>query len=108
MCTRSIVEATQVTSLALSGGGSLGAIAAGEGAKRALEGKRVVGSDIFPKAPKVPPVKPPPDIAGAEKRRQARTLQRTLAGRPGPGRAATIFSRGTGAGPVGLKTKTGQ
>jgi hypothetical protein len=52
---------------------------------------------------------PPKDIAGEERRRRARALQRTAAGRPGAGRAQTIFTgQTTGAGPTALKTKTGQ
>lgn len=105
MCTRTIVEAT-ATVAGGAAGGPVGA-AAGLGAARALTGKRVIGSDIIPKAPKVPPVKPPPDLAGEERRKRARAFQRTLAGRPGRGRAATIQT-GTGVGPAALKTATGQ
>ena len=88
MCSPSIVGITALTS-------------------RAVEGKPLIGQDIVPRV-RVPAVNPPKDLSGEKKRQAFRATQRTLAGRPGPGRAANIFSRGTGAGPLGLKTGAGQ
>jgi hypothetical protein len=106
MCTPTVAKATAVTAGAFLAG-PVGALAT-YGAIRGLEGKRVIGSDIIPKPPKVPKLKPPPDPRLEERRQRARAISRTLAGRPGQGRAATIFTRGTGSGPAGLKTATGQ
>jgi hypothetical protein len=113
MCTKTIAEATgagEIGAAAAAGSGIRGGVGAALttlGVARAIRGKRVIGSDIFPKPPKLPPLKPPEDIAGKERRAQALAFRRSLAGRPGAGRAATIFT-GTGSGPAGLKTRTGQ
>jgi hypothetical protein len=61
---------------------------------------------IGPKV-KTPKAEPPKDIAGEERKKRARLLQRQLSGAAGPGRRATE-SPGTGTGPTGFKTKLGQ
>jgi hypothetical protein len=101
MCSSNIITATAVAGGLTVGGPAGAAVAAGT--VRSIQGKRIVGGDIIPKPVKATPQKPPPDLTGAEKRRQFRATQRTLAGRPGPGRIATQFTT-----PGSLKTKTGQ
>jgi hypothetical protein len=107
MCSTEIVAATASGALAgaplgpagiIAGATLAGTTAAGIEGKGPLAGLKT----------KVPKVKPPRDITAEEKRERARELRRLQAARPGPGRAATIFTRGTGSGPQALKTKTGQ
>jgi hypothetical protein len=107
MCSSNIIEATVE-------GGKKGAVLgpvgvlAGSSLFATAEIGKEVGEELFP-TPEAPKLPDQPDEKAETERARRRNLRRLVAARPGAGRRTTQrVSQGTGTGPTGLKTRTGQ